>query len=78
MHACRDMMAASQMTVPETPSPEVLANSRRARRPLASFQTTAAPKATSNPVRSLNNPVTWTLISAWAGQPIGSHGKVCT
>ncbi|KAK9915687.1 hypothetical protein WJX75_002660 [Coccomyxa subellipsoidea] len=46
----RDMMAASQMTVPETPSPEVLANSRRARRPLASFQTTAAPKATSNPV----------------------------
>ncbi|BDA44188.1 Dynamin-related protein 5A [Coccomyxa sp. Obi] len=46
----RDMMAASQMTVPETPSPEVLANNRRARRPLASFQPNLTAKPASNPV----------------------------
>ncbi len=45
------MMAASQMTVPETPSPEVLANNRRARRPLASFQPNITAKPTSAPVR---------------------------
>ena len=36
---CREVVRDSQMTVPETPSPDFVA--RRARRPLAAFQPSA-------------------------------------